>query len=308
MWGRSWILMEQAGNDGGAGAAAGGVAGASASGSGGQAGAGAAAGASAQGAAAQPSSALAAGAGAATPAGGDTPNALFVPDKYLVKNEDGTLNEEASRKAFLEGHGALVKRIGTGDLPPKDADGYEVKTLPDGAPTFDEIKADPDMQGFLKGAHARGITNAQLEYVLGEYFTRAPQLVNGAAALDAGAATAKLREVWKDEAALNANLGHAYRVSQMAAQKSGIPLEEIHASLGNNPTFVRLMAALGPEFQESLGAPGGGSTASVQTIQSLLASEAYKDPKHPDHARVTNQVNAWYDQNPGKSAVPHPSA
>lgn len=286
--------MEQAADGAGAGGAAGG--------NGGTPGAGDAASAAPAGGAPAAASALAQGAGAAGAAGGDTPNALFVPEKYLVKNEDGTLNEEASRKAFFEGHGALVKRIGTGDLPPKDASEYAVEKLPEGAPTFEEIKKDPEMQGFLKAAHAKGMTNAQLEFALNEYYGRAQQLVAGAKELDAKAANEALAQVWTDPAALQQNVGHAWRAMNVAAQKAGIEPDDIqYGPLGNNPTFIRLMAALGPEFKEG-SVPAVGATGSgAQTVEQLMQSEAYWNDKHPDHKRVSEAVRTHYSQKFGNS-------
>lgn len=296
MWKTRQVLMEQAA-DGGAGGAAS-VAGAGAEGGAGTNGAAPVAGAAAQGASAQSPSALAAGAGAAGAAGGDTPNSYFVPEKYLVKQADGTVDEAASRKAFFEGHGALVKRIGTGDLPPKDANEYAVEKLPEGAPTWDEIKKDPEMQGFLKAAHAKGMTNAQLEFALDQYYQRAQSLVAGARELDTAAATEALGKVWADPAALDANMRHAYRATLALSTKSGISMDEIHGSLGNNPMFIRLMAAAGPEFREgdlpSTG--GGGGEGAEQTIKTLMASEAYTNPKHPDFERVSKQVRDYYER------------
>src|SRR3546814_3461008 len=39
-----------------------------------------------------------------------------IPDKYQVKKEDGTLDPDASWAKFVDGHEALQKKIGAGDV------------------------------------------------------------------------------------------------------------------------------------------------------------------------------------------------
>jgi hypothetical protein len=73
--------------------------------------------------------------------------------------------------------------MGSGDTPPKTADEYAPKVEVEGF-KWEEFKADPRMQSFMKSAHAKGITNDQMGFILGEYAQLAPELVNGAAALD----------------------------------------------------------------------------------------------------------------------------
>lgn len=301
MWGRQWMLMEQASDGAGAASAGGGtgtavaaaaVAGGGASGGAGTNGAQPAGGNAAQGAQAGAASALAQGAGEAASAGGGH----WLPEKYHVKDDAGALKLEESAKKLAEGYTALAKRLGTGDTPPETEDGYKVDKLPDGVPTWDEIKADPAMKGFIKGAHARGITNAQLEYVIGEHYKNASELVAGAKELDESACKEALGKVWAEPAALQQNLGHAYRATAAAAAKAGFQMDEVYAALGNNPMFVRLMAALGPEFKEGSVPTVNGAGSGAQTVEQLMQSEAYWNDKHPDHKRVSEAVRAHYSQ------------
>ena len=62
------------------------------------------------------------------------------------------------------------------------------------------------------------------------------------------------------------------------------------------------MAHFGAQMRED--APPrdvGGGTA--QTVEQLMASEAYRNPKHSDHLRVSAQVRAHYDKVAGTAPV-----
>ena len=84
--------------------------------------------------------------GAATPpAGSVLANAApndFIPEKYRVNKEDGSLDLEQSSRKMGEAYKHLETRMGTGDAPPKSHDEYAVKL--DGVEGFnwDEFKAD----------------------------------------------------------------------------------------------------------------------------------------------------------------------
>ncbi|MGK8662317.1 MULTISPECIES: hypothetical protein [Serratia] len=67
------------------------------------------------------------------------------------------------------------------------------------------------MQGFLKAAHAKGITNDQMGFILGEYMSRAPAMVGDTAELDQEAAATELCGAWKTDAEFQKNLGLAHR-------------------------------------------------------------------------------------------------
>ena len=54
----------------------------------------------------------------------------FIPEKFLVKAEDGTVDLEGSAKKLAENYGNLEKRMGSGDMPPKSAEDYQI-TVPD---------------------------------------------------------------------------------------------------------------------------------------------------------------------------------
>src|SRR5690606_2632444 len=108
-------------------------------------------------------------------------------------------------------------------------------------------------------------------------------LVAGATMLDTDGARAELQKAWATEAEFNRNIGNAFTAASAIAEKAGIPIDEIMVptALGNNPTFLRLMAAIGPEFKEDR-VPGDTTMVTQEDINALMVSEAYTNPKHAD--------------------------
>lgn len=223
----------------------------------------------------------------------------WVPEKFRIMGEDGKLNIEGSARKLAESYTHLEKQRGTTSAP-KTVDEYAPKVEVEGF-KWDEFKADPEMQGFLKAAHAKGITNDQMGFILGEYMQRATGLVGGAAELDADTATTALRETWKTDADFKKNIGLAHRafISLVDPADKG-KMDEI----GNNPMVIRMLAKIGAEMGEDT--PVGNGEINLeeqQTIRDLMKSEAYTNPKHADHERVSAQVKAFYQKNYGDQAV-----
>lgn len=304
---RKYVFMDQA-TDGGQGSAGGGAADAGAQGAAGAAGAGqAGADGAASGAAAASGSALAAGQaaagsgqGAASGAGAG-PND-WIPEKYRVTKADGALDIEASARKVADAHRHLEQRLGAGDVPPKSADEYELKGLPE-AFNIEEMKSDPEMKSFLKSAHSKGLTNEQVNFVLNEYLQLAPKLIENDLNRTAEEATRALRDVWKNEADYGQNMGHAFRAANAIAGKAGVSFEELEKSgLGNNPLFIRLMASIGPELAEDTMPSGGQAMGAADfdaQVAELRANPAYADAKHPQHKQVMQKMEALYTKRYG---------
>ncbi|EMC2288527.1 hypothetical protein VB661_002170 [Salmonella enterica] len=232
------------------------------------------------------------GTGAGEPGAND-----WLPEKYRVSGEDGALNVEQSARKLAEAHVALEKRMGSVGTAPKTAEDYAPKVEVEGF-KWDEFKSAPETQSFLKAAHAKGITNDQMSFILGEYVKNAQQIATGSAELDAESATTALREVWKTDADFNKNLGLAYRAFTQLAEQG----DDINA-IGNNPMVIRMLAKVGAEMQEDAPAGGEVNLAEQQTIRDLMKSPAYMDPKHADHERVSAQVKAFYQKAYGEQSV-----
>lgn len=242
------------------------------------------------------SAAAAAGSGAGPASGADS-GADWIPEKHRVTKADGSLDLEASARKVADAHRHLEQRLGSGDVPPKTPEEYAPTVEADGF-NWDELKADPDMQGFLKGAHAKGITNDQLSYVLGEYFKTAPQLVNGAKQMDTEGATAELRKEWKTDAEFQQNVSLALRAFQaFATEADRARIDEI----GNNPMVVRMLAAIGKELPEDSAVHGQPlAQADWDTKTHELRQQLATLPTHdPRRQHVMAELNGLYERRYG---------
>lgn len=175
--------------------------------------------------------------------------------------------------------------MGAGDAPPKTPDEYapEVEGL-----DMKAMGADPLYKGFLKGAHARGFSNADLSWVLGEYQQRL------ALSNSPEAGEAELRKVWTDDAAMQKGLANCYRGG--AAFAGGQEqLDRLMTKFGNDPDFVQFAARVGAELGED-SAVVGITAAESETLEALMASEAYTNPSHAEHAKVVARTRALYEK------------
>lgn len=283
---RFYPLMNEQGEGGDPGAGAGAADGA---------GEGAAAGASSTGA--EDASLLAGGANAT--------QTEFIPEKFKVNKEDGTLDLEASSRKMAENYGLLEKRLGTADAPPKSAEEYTVD-VPDAFKESFDPTTDEGFKGFAGKMHALGLSQKQMDGVMAHYFEMAPQLVAGAAMLDTAAAKTQLEQVWASNGGFDHQIGNAYQGATVLAQKAGIPIDEIMApnGLGNNVHFLRLAAAIAPEFAEDK-SPGGSvmSPSTEEQIHELMRGEAYTNTRHPDHEKVSDTVRKFFEKKHGTAAV-----
>lgn len=291
LFARRFTLMDAAGDGGGDGGAAGGGAGAPAT----------AAPTPAPAATPTPTpapapSALAAG-GAAAP---ELPD--FIPEKYRVMKDDGAFDLDASARKLAEAHGHLEKRLGSGDAPPKDASEYTV-AVPD--QFKDAWKADdPQFKEFAAKAHEMGLSQKQFDFFMGNFFQLVPAAAQGANALDAEKTTAALKEVWKDDGEMKQKVTAAFNAADRIAKTMNLSFDDIEAAgLGNNPMFIRIMAKLAPEFKEDVPPSGGALLRSPADVKTMQSSEAYRDPKHPQHDATVRAVRAYYENQPGGSAV-----
>jgi hypothetical protein len=178
--------------------------------------------------------------------------------------------------------------MGSGEAPPKDPDSYQLD-LPQGL-SMDAVKTDPMFAGFLKGAHAKGLNNGQVSYLLGEFQQRL-QLLDQQRN-DPGVAEAELRKTWQTDQQMEQGLSSAYRAASAFAGDQET-LARLDKKFGNDPDYLRLMANIGKELGEDK--PVGGLTSvEADTLESLMGSKSYLDSKAPDHAAVVAKVRALY--------------
>lgn len=285
---RNWmkfVLMDAAAGDGGAG-------------SGGEAGAAGAAGAGAAGAAGEGGGT---GAGGGQEGGGQSALSAggapewkleSVPEKYHVKKEDGSFDVEAMLRKADEARSALEKRMGSGGIRPKDPAEYK---MPDMPKALKDVKL--ETADFAKKAHDLGLSQEQYAGVMAEYLNLLPNLVQGQAQAQSQEVVAQLNELWGESA--KANFAGAFTVANRVAEKMGVPFSEVEAAVGNNPMALRILASFADEVSEDK-TPNAANNALPAgfNIEAAIVSEAYTNSAHPEHKKITDQVNAWYAKNP----------
>lgn len=154
---------------------------------------------------------------------------------------------------------------------------------------------------FLGKAHAAGMTQAQLDMVMSAYHETAQQLVGGNRQLSEEECTADLRKDWKDDATFKGEVNKAFKAVQAYG---GEDAQAILADHGNDPRLIRLLARVGGEMGEDRSINPGGTLQGGQSIESLMSSEAYTNPKHPEHAKVSQQVRAYFKaENPANAPL-----
>jgi hypothetical protein len=245
------------------------------------------------------------GAGANGAASAAVAPADFIPEKYRVTKDDGALDIEASARKLAEAHGSLEKRLGAGDAPPKAATEYQVAVPETLKEAFGDLNADPMFTQFRNDMHGLGLTQKQFDGVMSRYFELVPQLVQGGSQLTSEQTVATLKEKWADDNELEQQIGLSYRAANKIAQAAGMSYEDVEKSgLGNNPTFIRLMAAIGPEFSED--APVQNNSAgfmSDDAVKELMMSEANTNPKHPQHKATRARIDAYYERKYGNQTI-----
>lgn len=213
-----------------------------------------------------------------------------IPEKYQVKKEDGTLDVEASSLKLAEAYGHLEKRFGSGDLPPKAAGEYQI-AVPDALKDQWNPGEDAKLQDFLGKAHAAGFTQKQLDLVMSSYFETAQDLVVGNNQLSADQCVAELKQEWKTDDQFKSEVGKAFKAAQAYGDKDA---QGIINDYGNDPRIIRMLARIGAEVGEDSSIGTADALPAGQTIEGLMVSEAYTNPKHPDHARVSAQVQGFF--------------
>lgn len=240
--------------------------------------------------------------------GQETPE-QWIPEKYHVRPEgkkDGPIDVNLSMRALAKGNAELTKRMVDIGLPPESADKYELEGLPK---DFDvaEFRKDPQMADFLKGAHSQGLTNKQINYVIGKYIEAAPEIAGAAADLSSEECVSQLKLAWKSDAEFARNVKLSNVAATKLAAAIGLTYDDVDAAFGNNPLFIRLMAGLATQMGEDVlpadetggGADGAGD---FEAQAKALRDELDKIPERNKKERdvVQAKLNALYEKRYGK--------
>ena len=174
---------------------------------------------------------------------------------------------------------------------PESIDGYQVEVENF---NFDEFKAIPENQEFLERAREAGLDSKSLSFLLGEYNQLIPALMQENAHLDNQACISAMNETWGGEA--SANFGFAQAAANNAIQNGILTPEEVNSpEFGNNPLVLKMAAYFGQQLNEDT-PPSNTQQSGAVDVQSLMASEAYLNDKHPDHKSVSAQVERYYSK------------
>ncbi len=216
---------------------------------------------------------------------GEGGEGLTIPDKFMVRGEDGSEDWKAIAQKVLPSYGELEKRFRAGDAPPESADKYEIADyLPEGFERNQEAEAK-----VLGKLHELNLNNTQVQGVLAYY---GELLGEGVAQQKASmeAAQAELKQSWGEDYQKNiARSNFALSVAPANIRKDIIS----DPTLMNNPSVIRLLEFVGREFEDDSTANQMGP-GELEDIAKLRNSDAYLDPKHPDHKRVVAKVSAAY--------------
>ena len=212
-------------------------------------------------------------------------NETAIPDKFKVVSEDGSVDYKATVAKMNESYSYLEKKVGTGEVAPKSVDEYKIER--EGF-SFEDFKADESNQQFLSEAHKHEITNKQLDFLLSEYDKRAVDLVSNNSQFDTDTTIQSLQSEWGSN--YESNIFSAIR----AAKSAGLTEEQINnPSIGNNVDVIKVLSYFGSQIAEDK--PINNGTAVNTDITSLMRSEAFFDPKHPDHKSVKAQIDSYYN-------------
>lgn len=217
--------------------------------------------------------------------GNDSSNETAIPEKFKVTAEDGSVDYKATVAKLSDSYSYLEKKIGTGEVAPKSVDEYKIEREDFDLEAF---KADEGNKAFLEEAHKHGITNKQLDFLLSEYDKRAVDLVSNSSQIDTDTTVQTLQSEWGQD--YEKNIFNAVK----AARACGITDEQINdPMIGNNVAFIKMAAYFGSQMTEDK--PVSNGTPVNVDIQSLMRSEAFFNPKHPDHKSVKAQIDSYYD-------------
>jgi hypothetical protein len=205
--------------------------------------------------------------------------------------EDGTIDLEASAAKLSDGYDHLAKRLGGDDVPPKTAEEY-APDVPEGI-DMEALKADPLYQDFLKSAHARGMSNKNVSWLLDEFAKRQGGQAEPAA-MDVDTLRAELAPVWGDDPkAFDKGINDGLRA--IKAYMPGISQEQL-ASIPNSPIVMQLLAAIGKEVGEDkrIQAAPVDAKSFEDELTALKAHPAFNDPRHVEHKQIMQKKSELF--------------
>lgn len=226
------------------------------------------------------------------------PAPFSFPEKFQVKNGDD-LDFTASAQKLSEAYTNLEKRFGAGEARPAEISGYKFSDQ-FGEGFGDRFMNDPATKPFLEKAHELGLNNAQLNFMVGELIASAPAQAETTSGYSQEQAMQDLKQAWKEPAEYNRNMLAADRAAKFGF---GDDYQRCIARYGNDPAIIRLLAKVGSELSEDSIRLSALPQMDAESVDDLMKSDAYRDPKHPDHRRVSQQVRSFFQRTAGNEEV-----
>jgi hypothetical protein len=189
-------------------------------------------------------------------------------------------------------------------MPPAAATDYKL-TIPEAFAEkvkAEDLSKDQGFQDFSKSLHAAGLSQKQYDMVVAEFLDRGEKMRHGIEAMDNAACVGALKQLpgWQSDTDYKAQMDKA-----VAAAKAygGANFEAILTDYGNDPRICQLLAAVGAEVSEDQQASPEQTAATVQSLDTLMASKAYMNDRDPMHATVVAQVTALQQKVAGNRPV-----
>jgi len=232
-----------------------------------------------------------------------------VPEKFHAfagEGDDKTFDVSSTLNKVNEGYTELEKQFRSGnrgeeDLP-ESPDGYKVEAEAFGEGFDTEAFMKRDMvQGFLKGAHAKGIGNKSIQFVLENIATKLmPAMSAERFNKDAAASDQQLAEVFKGEQGADMAKGFARKALSNLTGSNERLNKALVDKFQNDPDFIEFASLIGREMKEDSPANIDKITGGV-SIDSLMASEAYLQNDHPGHKAAVEQVAKYFEAKHGNA-------
>ena len=223
---------------------------------------------------------------------------LQIPEKLVVKNEDGSVNHEKTSKRILAtthktigSYTSLEKKLGNYEAPPEKEDGYKL----DYTKMPENMRPAPESEkAMLKRFHGMGISNKHAQGVLDYY----AEILNQGVDIQGKSVEeveAELGKEWGD--------GFGGNIENARVAINTLLDEEYKGNIGKlgfdvkltYKTLMKVLAKVGADLRED-NPPAGGGDGDGADVDTLMKSEAYWNAKHPEHDAVTKKVKAYFDK------------
>ena len=225
----------------------------------------------------------------------------WLPEKFRVTGEDGSFDLEASSKKLAESY-KNIEKIKPQNTP-ESADGYEIKfdeSVGLDEDTFNQLVSDESAQAFMKQAHENGLSNEQVNFVVGEYLKRMGGMAQADNDFDIEQTKQSLSQLWKTKDEFDHNVQLA-----QAAFNAFVPVkfQQYEHEIGQNPAMMAILAQVGREMQEDSPVSQSINASIAGDLETLQQSDAYWDKSHPEHAATSAKVKRAYERKYGKELV-----